>query len=311
MHTCNFNYNSTPPCENTWLLSSTIANATANLNGLQIDKDKMYIIPPRNLSLLSLTPILHSTKVTTPPGTPTTVTAALAPSTTTSLCSCFQDTAANNQGTNSVYFHDEASAAACQLEKENVHLTDLMPFLPTRYSHQVHNDSQEVASGKSDRISVRTTPGTKLPDQSAAELATPLSSPQALSGNLTTCPSIELIFARGTNESPGLGRIGTALFIELQRFFPDMTAYGVFYSAPTYKGRFLSGDNLESGAIDVVDRVSMWEEQKEVGLCPETRIVLGGFSLGRILKMHHCYKCYIGLISCNKMSDRGCSNAKG
>ena len=169
------------------------------------------------------------------------------------------------------------------MEKENVHLTNLTSFLPTRYSYQVHNGSREVASDNSGSISVRTTPETKFLDQSDADLATPLSSPQALSGNLTTCPSIELIFARGTNESPGLGRIGTALFIELQKFFPDMTAYGVFYSAPTYKGSFLSGGSLESAAIDVVDRVSMWEEQKEMGLCPETRVVLGGFSLGRIL----------------------------
>ena len=71
-----------------------------------------------------------------------------------------------------------------------------------------------------------------------------------------------------------------------------MTAYGVFYSAPTYKGRFLSGDNLESGATDVVDRVSMWEEQKKMGLCPETRIVLGGFSLGRILQKRKCTVLY-------------------
>ena len=227
----------------------------------------MFIIPPRNLSLLSLTPILHTTgtQVTTLPGTPTTIFAAhaiLAPAATitttippTAHCSLAQNTTAATtswgpDSVTSIYFHVTVPTAASQLEEE------------------------------------KPTPGaTKLLHASTAYLETPspslLPELQALPGNLTICPPIELIFARGTNEPPGLGRIGTALFIELQEFFPDMTAYGVFYSALAYKGRFFSGESLESGAVDVVDRVSMWEEHKKMGLCLETRIVLGGFSLGR------------------------------
>ena len=39
--------------------------------------------------------------------------------------------------------------------------------------------------------------------------------------------------------------------------------------------------------MDIVDRVSMWEEHKKIGLCPEREFVLGGFSLGRVLTMQH------------------------
>jgi len=114
------------------------------------------------------------------------------------------------------------------------------------------------------------------------------SSPYPLPGNLTSCPPIELIFARGTGESPGLGRIGTALYIELMKEYRDMTAYGVFYDASTYKGRLISGGKLEEGSKDIEGRVGMWVElERERGECKETRIVLGGFSLGEF------YTCLI------------------
>ena len=109
-----------------------------------------------------------------------------------------------------------------------------------------------------------------------------------LPGNLTSCPPIELIFARGTGESPGLGRIGTALYIELMKEYPDMTAYSVFYDSSAYKGKLISGGRLEEGAKDIEGRVGMWVElERRRGQCKETRIVLGGFSLGEL------YTCLI------------------
>ncbi|KAF8451568.1 cutinase-domain-containing protein [Terfezia claveryi] len=105
--------------------------------------------------------------------------------------------------------------------------------------------------------------------------------PNPLPGNLTSCPPVELIFARGTGESSGLGRIGIALYTELMKEYPDMTAYGVFYDASAYKGKLISGGKLEEGGKDIEGRVGMWVKlEVERGQCKETRIVLGGFSLG-------------------------------
>ncbi|RPB27328.1 alpha/beta-hydrolase [Terfezia boudieri ATCC MYA-4762] len=105
--------------------------------------------------------------------------------------------------------------------------------------------------------------------------------PNPLPGNLTSCPPVELIFARGTGEPSGLGRIGRALYIELMREYPNMTAYGVFYDASAYKGKVISSGRLEEGGKDIEGRVGMWVElEGEQGQCKETRIVLGGFSLG-------------------------------
>lgn len=94
------------------------------------------------------------------------------------------------------------------------------------------------------------------------------------------CPPLELIFARGTNEPAGLGKIGEALSTELRKHYPEMTAYGVTYTARTYMGKWLSKGRLEEGAGHIERRVAMWEELRERGVCDGTRVVLGGFSLG-------------------------------
>ncbi len=85
------------------------------------------------------------------------------------------------------------------------------------------------------------------------------------------CPDVELIFARGTSEAPGIGRVGQALADQLQGQLGGRTlsTYGVNYPA-TY-------DFLEaaSGAADVTNRISAMSQQ-----CPSTRFVLGGYSQG-------------------------------
>ena len=60
-----------------------------------------------------------------------------------------------------------------------------------------------------------------------------------------------------------------------------MTAYGIFYEASAYKGKLISGGMLDKAGKDAKERVRMWVElERERGQCKETRIVLGGFSLG-------------------------------
>lgn len=85
------------------------------------------------------------------------------------------------------------------------------------------------------------------------------------------CADVELVFARGTAEPPGLGRVGDALANTLrpQLGGRSLGTYAVNYPA-SYN--FLSTRN---GADDAAGHIAWMTEQ-----CPATRIVLGGFSQG-------------------------------
>jgi len=85
------------------------------------------------------------------------------------------------------------------------------------------------------------------------------------------CPDVEIIFARGTNEPPGLGRVGDAFVDSLRQQTGGMNidTYGVNYAAS--KLQLHGGD----GADDTVNRV-----KQTVAKCPNTKIVLGGYSQG-------------------------------
>lgn len=97
----------------------------------------------------------------------------------------------------------------------------------------------------------------------AGLLATPVASAD-------DCPDVEVIFARGTNEPAGLGRVGDAFVDSLrQQTNLNILPYGVNYAAS--KLQLHGGD----GANDTIDRV-----KKSVEKCPNTKIVLGGYSQG-------------------------------
>jgi len=85
------------------------------------------------------------------------------------------------------------------------------------------------------------------------------------------CPDIEVVFARGTNEDPGLGRIGTA-FINALRGKVGGRSVGTY--AVNYPASF---DFLAAagGANDASGHV-----QWMMANCPDTRLVLGGYSQG-------------------------------
>ncbi|SRX80419.1 putative cutinase cut2 [Mycolicibacterium parafortuitum] len=81
------------------------------------------------------------------------------------------------------------------------------------------------------------------------------------------CPDAELIFARGRIESPGPGQIGNALISALRnRTNKDIDLYAVKYPADT---------EVDIGANDMSQRI-----QYMAANCPDTRLVLGGYSLG-------------------------------
>jgi cutinase len=85
------------------------------------------------------------------------------------------------------------------------------------------------------------------------------------------CPDIEIVFARGTDEPAGIGRVGQALVDELKPMVgkKSIGTYAVKYPA--------SYDFLQAaaGATDASKRV-----QDTAAKCPSTHLVLGGYSQG-------------------------------
>ncbi len=85
------------------------------------------------------------------------------------------------------------------------------------------------------------------------------------------CPDIEVVFARGTTEAPGLGLVGGSFVVALRGKVGGRSvgAYAVNYPA-SYD--FLAAAN---GANDASAHI-----QYMIGACPTTRLVLGGYSQG-------------------------------
>ncbi|MFN8073294.1 MAG: cutinase family protein [Mycobacterium sp.] len=85
------------------------------------------------------------------------------------------------------------------------------------------------------------------------------------------CPDVELVFARGTSEPPGIGRVGQALSDRLAANLGGRTlgVYAVNYPA-SYD--FLAAAD---GATDATNRIA-----DIAATCPNTRVVLGGYSQG-------------------------------
>lgn len=99
-------------------------------------------------------------------------------------------------------------------------------------------------------------------------MLTPSAAPMARASD---CSDAEVVFARGTDEPPGLGRVGDAFVDSLRQQTNglNITKYGVNYSAS--KLQLHGGD----GANDVINHVKHLESS-----CPTTAIVLGGYSQG-------------------------------
>ncbi|WP_163749782.1 cutinase family protein [Mycolicibacterium helvum] len=85
------------------------------------------------------------------------------------------------------------------------------------------------------------------------------------------CPDAEVIFARGTDEPAGMGRVGDAFVDALRTQTNGLTidTYAVNYKAG--KLQLHGGD----GANDVISHI-----KATVSSCPDTKIILGGYSQG-------------------------------
>lgn len=106
--------------------------------------------------------------------------------------------------------------------------------------------------------------GTAAPSGTATSTAT------ASTGS-GSCADVEVVFARGTGDLPGLGVLGTPLVSAIRSALPGRTvnAYGVNYAAEA------SQASAGPGAADMSQHVSA-----TAAACPGTRFVLGGYSQG-------------------------------
>lgn len=93
----------------------------------------------------------------------------------------------------------------------------------------------------------------------------------AVAAQAAPCPDVQVVFARGTSEPAGVGRVGQALSSRLAEQLGGRTmgVYGVNYPA-TYDFRAAA-----DGAVDATNHILGLSQ-----VCPDTRFVLGGYSQG-------------------------------
>ena len=101
-------------------------------------------------------------------------------------------------------------------------------------------------------------------------LSTPVDTPHAAAAG--PCPDVEVVSARGTDEPAGPGSIGQAFIGSLTSKLPgrSVEVYGVNYPA--------TDDLVKSSSAGAADARA--HVQSTVANCPNTRIVLSGYSQG-------------------------------
>lgn len=90
----------------------------------------------------------------------------------------------------------------------------------------------------------------------------------APSASAASCPPVELVFARGRDQPQGLGKIGSALLGALRTRLADRTV-------GSYAVRYTADADVDRGANDMSGHI-----QHMMQSCPDTRLVVGGYSLG-------------------------------
>jgi cutinase len=101
------------------------------------------------------------------------------------------------------------------------------------------------------------------------------------SASAQPCPNVEVVFARGTGEPPGVGGIG-------QAFVDAMRSQAGNKSVDVYPVNYRASSDFAAGmdfALTVVEgiRDAANHVQATAANCPTTRMVLGGFSQGAVV----------------------------
>jgi cutinase-like protein len=95
------------------------------------------------------------------------------------------------------------------------------------------------------------------------------------------CSDVEVVFARGTAESPGLGVTGMSFLaaVRLQAGTRSVGMYAVNYAASSdFNNRVLVLRTVVDGIRDAQSHI-----EAVAANCPGTRIVLGGYSQGAVV----------------------------
>jgi cutinase len=95
------------------------------------------------------------------------------------------------------------------------------------------------------------------------------------------CPDVEVIFARGTSEPPGVGNVGQSFVDALRTQLgpKSIDVYPVDYAASSdFTDREAFASTVVAGVKDAGSHV-----QSTATNCPNTKIVLGGYSQGAVV----------------------------
>ena len=105
------------------------------------------------------------------------------------------------------------------------------------------------------------------------------------SASAEPCPDVEVVFARGTTEPPGVGRIGES-FVDTLRSRVGTKSLGVYpvnYPATTDFPTAIDGINDAGHHVESM-----------AANCPRTKMVLGGYSQGAAV---------MGFVTSNRVPD--------
>ena len=97
----------------------------------------------------------------------------------------------------------------------------------------------------------------------------------------TPCPDIEVIFARGTGEAPGVGGVGQAFVdaVRAQAGGRSVAVHPVDYAASgNFSDRMEIARTVAGGVDDEGSRIEFMAAN-----CPDTKLVLGGYSQGAVV----------------------------
>jgi cutinase len=101
------------------------------------------------------------------------------------------------------------------------------------------------------------------------------------SASAQPCPDVEVVFARGTGEPPGVGGIGQA-FVDSVRSQAGGRSVGVYAVNYAASSDFASGMDFARTLVDGI-RDEAAHVQSMAANCPNTRMVLGGYSQGAVV----------------------------